>query len=92
MTLCCAVSTRSKLCLVRNSVSYAIPRHFHFSILVEARRQPRLPSRIYKLVSGDGRLLALGFFQQPLDAFHMLLRKIQREVELRNATHLQPLD
>src|SRR5208282_3509062 len=53
---------------------------------------PRLASRIYKLVSGGGRLRALGFIQQPLDAFHMLLRKIQREVQLRNAPHLQPLD
>src|SRR5208337_788313 len=81
----CVVSRLFGLILVRSSVAL-LP--FYFG------SQAPAPAGLthHKLVSGGGRLRALGFIQQPLDAFHMLLRKIQREVQLRNAPHLQPLD
>jgi len=40
----------------------------------------------------QGGLSFLHFFQQPLDALNVLLRKIQCEMQFRDASKLQPLD
>src|SRR6266436_3197669 len=37
-------------------------------------------------------LVQLHLFQKLLDAFHVLLRKIEREMQIRDAAQLQPLD